>query len=224
MELHERADGLVVINDAYNANPASMAAAHRGARGDRRAARRGVRSPCSARCASSGDEPSRPATREVGAVAAALGVDVVVVVGDPRRGHRARRAPASRTGTGEAIVTAGRDEALAWVRENVAAGDVVLVKASRGAALETIAERLLEPRRRRRKGPRDESHPVRRRPGPADLAARHPGRDHLVHQVGLRPGDPRRRPDQPPHQARHAHHGRRGHHPRRPWSATSRPS
>ena len=27
MELHERADGLVVVNDAYNANPASMAAA-----------------------------------------------------------------------------------------------------------------------------------------------------------------------------------------------------
>ena len=35
-----------------------------------------------------------------------------------------------------AIATAGRDEALAWVRENVAARDVVLVKASRGAALE----------------------------------------------------------------------------------------
>ena len=27
MELHERSDGLVVVNDAYNANPASMAAA-----------------------------------------------------------------------------------------------------------------------------------------------------------------------------------------------------
>ncbi len=27
MELHERADGLIVVNDAYNANPASMVAA-----------------------------------------------------------------------------------------------------------------------------------------------------------------------------------------------------
>ena len=34
------------------------------------------------------------------------------------------------------VVTAGRDEALAWVRQNAAAEDVVLVKASRGAALE----------------------------------------------------------------------------------------
>jgi UDP-N-acetylmuramoyl-tripeptide--D-alanyl-D-alanine ligase len=39
--------------------------------------------------------------------------------------------------------TAGRDEALAWVRENVAADDVVLVKASRGAALEHVADGLL---------------------------------------------------------------------------------
>jgi UDP-N-acetylmuramoyl-tripeptide--D-alanyl-D-alanine ligase len=48
-----------------------------------------------------------------------------------------------------AITTAGRDEALAWVRENGAAGDparcVVLVKASRGAALESVAEGLLHP-------------------------------------------------------------------------------
>ena len=41
MELHERADGLVVINDAYNANPASMAAAldALAAIGERRGAR-----------------------------------------------------------------------------------------------------------------------------------------------------------------------------------------
>ena len=42
-----------------------------------------------------------------------------------------------------AVHTAGRDEALTWVRENAAAGDVLLVKASRGAALETVAEGLL---------------------------------------------------------------------------------
>ena len=42
------------------------------------------------------------------------------------------------------LATAGRTEALAWVRENVAAEDVVLVKASRGAALEKIADGLLE--------------------------------------------------------------------------------
>ena len=46
--------------------------------------------------------------------------------------------------TGRAVVTAGRDEAMAWVRENVGSADVVLVKASRGAALEHIADGLLD--------------------------------------------------------------------------------
>nr|WP_246087088.1 hypothetical protein [Nocardioides humi] len=42
------------------------------------------------------------------------------------------------------IVTAGREEATAWVRQNAGAEDVVLVKASRGAALEVVAEAILE--------------------------------------------------------------------------------
>jgi UDP-N-acetylmuramoyl-tripeptide--D-alanyl-D-alanine ligase len=45
---------------------------------------------------------------------------------------------------GRLVLAAGREEALAWVRENVAAGDVVLVKASRGVALEHVADGLLE--------------------------------------------------------------------------------
>ncbi len=52
--------------------------------------------------------------------------------------------------SGTAVPTAGRDEALAWVRENVAAADVVLVKASRGAALEHIADGLLDDGRHER--------------------------------------------------------------------------
>ena len=42
------------------------------------------------------------------------------------------------------ILTAGREEASAWVRKNATAEDAVLIKASRGAALETIAAQLLE--------------------------------------------------------------------------------
>ncbi len=41
------------------------------------------------------------------------------------------------------IVTASRDEAVSWVRHNALSTDVVLIKASRGAALEKIAEALL---------------------------------------------------------------------------------
>jgi UDP-N-acetylmuramoyl-tripeptide--D-alanyl-D-alanine ligase len=67
-------------------------------------------------------------------------------VGEPAReiaGGFTSVSPAA-AGDGTVVVTAGRDEALAWVRENVAAEDVVLVKASRGAALEKIADGLLE--------------------------------------------------------------------------------
>jgi UDP-N-acetylmuramoyl-tripeptide--D-alanyl-D-alanine ligase len=140
MELHERADGLVVVNDAYNANPASMVAAIDAlvAIGRRRRRRTvavlGVMLELG--------EGAAEGHREVGRHAAEAGVDVLVVVGEPAREIAAGHASAG--GGGESHLTAGRDEALAWVRDNVAAGDVVLVKASRGAALENVADGLLE--------------------------------------------------------------------------------
>jgi UDP-N-acetylmuramoyl-tripeptide--D-alanyl-D-alanine ligase len=96
----------------------------------------------------------------IGRYAAERGIDVVVAVGDRAAGI-ARGAAAVPHWHGTAVTPEGRDEALAWVRENVAAGDaghgpgheaghgactwVVLVKASRGAALENVAEGLLSP-------------------------------------------------------------------------------
>jgi UDP-N-acetylmuramoyl-tripeptide--D-alanyl-D-alanine ligase len=85
-------------------------------------------------------EESRSGHLRVGRFAAAAAVDVLVVVGEPAR---AIAEGATRTG-GIVHVAAGRDEALEWVRNNVSADDVVLVKASRGAALEHIADGLLE--------------------------------------------------------------------------------
>jgi len=141
MELHERADGLVVVNDAYNANPASMRAAldALSAIGVRRRART---------VAVLGQmlelgEASAAEHRAVGRYAAELGVDAVVVVGEPA-GEIAAGAGAVLGWEGITVTTAGRDDALAWVGENVAAPAVVLVKASRGAALETVAAGLLE--------------------------------------------------------------------------------
>jgi UDP-N-acetylmuramoyl-tripeptide--D-alanyl-D-alanine ligase len=134
MELHERGDGLLVVNDAYNANPASMTAALEalvaiGARRSRRTV--AVLGEMRELGPTSYDEHVG-----VGRTAADLGVDLLVVVGEGAAGIA--------VGFGrETIVTAGRAEALAWVRENASGADVVLVKASRGAALETIAEGLL---------------------------------------------------------------------------------
>ena len=141
MALHERADGLVVVNDSYNANPASMNAALDalsaiGERGGRRTV------------AVLGEmlelgETSAEQHAEVGGHAAGLGIDVVVTVGEAAEeiAAGARRTPGW---AGEAVSTAGREQAAAWLRHNVVARDVVLVKASRGAALEHVADGLLD--------------------------------------------------------------------------------
>jgi UDP-N-acetylmuramoyl-tripeptide--D-alanyl-D-alanine ligase len=42
------------------------------------------------------------------------------------------------------VTTAGREQAADWLRHNVVARDVVLVKASRGAALEHLADVLAD--------------------------------------------------------------------------------
>ncbi len=138
MEVRERPDGMVVVNDAYNANPDSVRAAlealvaiGRG-RGRRTVAVLGQMMEL-------GSE-HEAGHRAVGADAVRLGVDVVVVVGGPAT------PIADAIGSGDSpvvITTEGRDEALAWVRQNAGPEDVVLVKASRGAALEWVAERLL---------------------------------------------------------------------------------
>ena len=59
----------------------------------------------------------------MGEYAARRGVDVLVAVGDAGRGHRARRGRRTGLGTAWRSTTAGRDEALAWLRENAVAGD-----------------------------------------------------------------------------------------------------
>jgi UDP-N-acetylmuramoyl-tripeptide--D-alanyl-D-alanine ligase len=78
----------------------------------------------------------------VGGYAAEAGVDLLVTVGSAADAI-AEGFDAAGT-AGVAVRTAGRDAAREWLRHNVSAADVVLVKASRGAALELIADDLLE--------------------------------------------------------------------------------
>jgi len=141
MEVHDRSDGSVVINDAYNANPASMRAAidtlaRVGTRRDGRTI--GVLGEMK----ELGD--TAPAEHQaIGADVARAGIDVLLVVGDAAAPMVAGATAVTEWG-GTAMPVADRDEALAWLRENIAAGDVVLVKASRGAALEHVAQGLVE--------------------------------------------------------------------------------
>jgi len=126
MEVTDRPDGVTVINDAYNANPESMRAALAALAAVGGGARRTW--AVLGRMAELGDG-AVAAHAEVAAVARALGVDELVAVGTADYPH--------------ARPTAGAGEALALLGAELAPGDVVLVKASRGAGLERVAAGLL---------------------------------------------------------------------------------
>jgi UDP-N-acetylmuramoyl-tripeptide--D-alanyl-D-alanine ligase len=114
---------VVVINDSYNANPDSMAAAFATLAGmpGRHLAVLGKMHELG--------EFEAEAHREVGATAAECGFDVIVVGEDP----------GIAVGVGDAAIRVSDPEAaLAVLREMMRPGDVVLVKASRAAGLEAI--------------------------------------------------------------------------------------
>ncbi len=141
MELHERADGLVLVNDAYNANPDSMRAALEtlAAMGDR-SGRRTV-AVLGDMLELGSDGPAEHA--EVGRTARRLGIDVVVSVGEGARALHAGFGEGAGDTPGQAQWLGTVAEATAWLRHNVSGSDVVLVKASRGARLERVADELL---------------------------------------------------------------------------------
>jgi UDP-N-acetylmuramoyl-tripeptide--D-alanyl-D-alanine ligase len=141
MALHQRSDGLVVVNDAYNANPASMKAAldALAAIGEK-SGRRTV--AVLGEMLELGEE-SEEQHADVGDHAAGSGLGVLVTVGAAADAIAAG-ARRTRGWQGEIVATAGRDEAGRWLRHNVGARDAVLVKASRGAALEHLADALLD--------------------------------------------------------------------------------
>jgi len=137
METFTTDTGVVVINDAYNANPESMAAALKAARrmatGTRLAAVLGHMAelgPVSL------DEHER-----LGELVVRIGVERLVTVGEPalaiaRAAVREGQLPEDVATYDEPAEAAG--DVRAWVR----AGDVVLLKGSRVAALERVAEAL----------------------------------------------------------------------------------
>lgn len=118
--------GGLLINDAYNANPASMRAALEHlverARGGRTVAVLGEMAELG---------PDAPRYHdEIGAFARGLGVDVIVGVGELSRRYAPDEWAPDVTG------------AIDVVRTVVVAGDTVLVKASRAVGLEVVADAL----------------------------------------------------------------------------------
>lgn len=142
MEVTDRPDGVTVVNDAYNANPESVAAALHTLAAMRGSERRGwaVLGPLGELGAA-----ETAAHREIGVLAARLGVQRLVVVGRQAEPMH-RGAVEEGGGTGEsAVLVPDVAAALELLRAEVAAGDVVLIKASRAFGLERIADGLLGP-------------------------------------------------------------------------------
>jgi UDP-N-acetylmuramoyl-tripeptide--D-alanyl-D-alanine ligase len=137
METFTTSDGVHIVNDAYNANPESMAAALRSARWMARGARLiAVLGPMAELGPIASEEHER-----VGELAARIRVDRLITVGD---GARTIAAAALREGVEPENVVSFDDpaDALADVRAQARTGDVVLFKASRVAGLERLAEAL----------------------------------------------------------------------------------
>ncbi|MGO9780454.1 MAG: UDP-N-acetylmuramoyl-tripeptide--D-alanyl-D-alanine ligase [Streptosporangiaceae bacterium] len=142
MEVRRSPAGVIVVNDAYNANPESVRAALEAvahmARGRRSFAVLG-------QMAELGDE-SRASHEEVGALAAGTGVAGLIVVGKeaaPILDGALARNGAGTEWRGEAISVPDGPAAVAALRGRLAGGDIVLVKASHAAGLERVAAELL---------------------------------------------------------------------------------
>ncbi|MEU5154003.1 UDP-N-acetylmuramoyl-tripeptide--D-alanyl-D-alanine ligase [Glycomyces sp. NPDC021274] len=127
MELHDLPSGITLLNDSYNANPDSARAAL-----DALAAIEGGR-----RIAVLGDmaelgDASAAEHRAVGRYAAER-ADMVIAVGEASR-------PIAEGAGGDAVALRDNASAIARLRGLLAPGDVVLVKASREARLDEVAD------------------------------------------------------------------------------------
>lgn len=138
MQLLRTPDGLVVLNDAYNANPASTEAALRTlARMDTRGRRWAILGQMAELGPGSED-----AHAQIGRVAARLGIDGIVVVGQEAAGIRDGAAAEGGYPPDALQHVGGPDDVLTALQGRLRQGDVVLVKASRSVGLEAVPERL----------------------------------------------------------------------------------
>ena len=148
MDVHTRADGVTVVNDAYNANPDSVRAALKALVSMARAAT-GEPGGAPRRCwailgemAELGEESVIEHDR-IGRLAVRLGVDRLVVLGTERSARALHQGAVMEGSWGEeSVLVPDIDAAIAVLDDELAAGDVVLVKASNSAGLWAVAQHL----------------------------------------------------------------------------------
>ncbi|HEX7535643.1 MAG TPA: UDP-N-acetylmuramoyl-tripeptide--D-alanyl-D-alanine ligase [Dermatophilaceae bacterium] len=142
MEVHERPDGVTIVNDAYNANPDSMRAALQAlaamGQGRRTWAVLGEMLELG---------PESAAEHEaVGRLAVSLDVSRLVAVGQGAQpiDRGARDAGPGEVSGSESIWVPDTEAAYQLLRQHLSPGDVVLVKSSRDAGLRWLGDRLLD--------------------------------------------------------------------------------
>jgi UDP-N-acetylmuramoyl-tripeptide--D-alanyl-D-alanine ligase len=140
MEVTTRADGVTVVNDSYNANPDSMAAGLR--------TLASMSGPGRRTWAVLGEmrelgDKAPEAHEEIGRLVARLGIDRLVVVGEPA-GAIQHGAALERADTGkEPVLVPDVETAVALLDTELRPGDVVMVKAANLAGLWRVADALL---------------------------------------------------------------------------------
>ena len=142
MEVRVRPDGVTVINDAYNANPDSMRA---GLQALAVMARQQQKRSWAVlgEMGELGDESITEHDR-VGRLAVRLDISRLVVVGTGRPMSAMHHGAVMEGSWGsESTMVPDADAALALLRSELQAGDVVLVKASNAAGLGALAEALV---------------------------------------------------------------------------------
>jgi UDP-N-acetylmuramoyl-tripeptide--D-alanyl-D-alanine ligase len=138
MEVHSRDDGVVVINDAYNASPDSMSAALKTLAQIVTPGQRSV--AVLGHMAELGEFADEEHDR-IGRLVVRLNIRKLVVVGhDARHIHNA--AGLEGSWDGESVLVGSADEAYDLLRDELRNGDVVLVKSSNSAGLRLLGDRI----------------------------------------------------------------------------------
>jgi UDP-N-acetylmuramoyl-tripeptide--D-alanyl-D-alanine ligase len=138
MELLRSSTGAVIINDAYNASPDSMAAALK--------TLAQIRGPENRSIAILGEmaelgEYSDEEHDRIGRLVVRLNIQKLIVVGRGAR-HIHNAAGLEGSWDGESVLVATPDEAYDLVRDELREGDIVLVKSSKSANLRFLGDRL----------------------------------------------------------------------------------
>ncbi|WP_086664619.1 UDP-N-acetylmuramoyl-tripeptide--D-alanyl-D-alanine ligase [Lentzea kentuckyensis] len=143
MVITDRADGVTIVDDAYNANPDSVRAALKALATISRATTPARRSwAVLGPMAELGDDAVREHD-EIGRLVVRLDISKLVVIGDAARAMH-QGAHLEGSWGEESVLVPDADAAIALLRAELRPGDVVLVKASNAYRLWRIAEALLE--------------------------------------------------------------------------------